>query len=492
MSTNEMSPALQQAYALFQQGQSLQAEDCLRAAAQQAAAQYGGGSAEFAASQYELAALLQVMGRDDDAIETMRRACAVNIPDDTQATRDRLTYLMQLGEMLERSGELAEAEHVLRDGLVAREAFYGREHPGYAFGLEPLASVVLHQGNPETALEIIEEVIDNFWRAGHPRVATAFPLRAKILKALQSPTPPFEGLDELPEEFLSDMATAAVNDVDWERPGIGQAVLTDLLPLIERRMGPQHQATLQIQSVLANLGRELGGHEGRIETIEKVLAAHEVRGEHAQAIQARYGLALALSDAGNHDAAREAYTHGIHQASQLGDDRLRAMGLRNLGLMHSELKQKQEAEQTLQLAVQVSQQSGDTELFGRSLTALGIYLQHEGNLAQAEPLLVQAIQQLDAAHPDCLCARSHLQAIRENASCGCGDMSGALAEAFRAFVLDRMPAGLLEDFNVTLEDNDFQVQVDLAREPSQEELDLIQRIVRQAEIEFRKRISETH
>ncbi len=47
-----------------------------------------------------------------------------------EATRDRLTYLMNLGDVLARCEEYEEAEQVLREGLAERERFYGRQHPG--------------------------------------------------------------------------------------------------------------------------------------------------------------------------------------------------------------------------------------------------------------------------------------------------------------------------------------------------------------------------
>lgn len=490
MSTNEMSPDLEKAFALYQEGESLQAEDCMEAAVRATESRFGPGSAQYASSLYELGALLEIMGRSEDGIGAMRRACAVKIPDDTEATRDRLTYLMQLGEMLERVGELHGAEEVLRESLAARAEFYGREHAGYAFGLEPLASVVFRLGDHDAALEMTDEVIDNFWRNGHPRVATAFPLRAEILKCAQDPTPPFEGLDELPPAILEDMVGAAVERVEMDSPAIGQAILTDLLPLIENNLGQHHDATLKLRSVLANLASALGGHEGRIESIEKVIAGLDARGQREDAIDTRYGLALALSDAGSHAAAREMYAEAIALADDLGHDILRAKGLRNLGLLLSEIDENVEAEQTMRLAVGASRRSQDDEQIGSSVAALGIFLQHGGDLEQAESLLEESIDRLDDTHPSCLCARSHLQALRDNSSCGCGDMESAIVESFRNFVMERMPEGLVAAILVDIEDGQFVIGVDFDSEPTEEELELVHRTIEQAQIEFNKRLDE--
>jgi tetratricopeptide (TPR) repeat protein len=151
-------------------------------AVQSAEGQYGESSAEYATANYELGSMLNLMERHADAAKALAKAIDVNIPDDHQATRDRLTYMMQLGGLYDQMGQWPEAEKVLRKGLRLREDFYGKDHAGYAFGLEPLASVLMNQGNLGEALRLIEETIDNFWMNGHPRVATAFPLRAMILK----------------------------------------------------------------------------------------------------------------------------------------------------------------------------------------------------------------------------------------------------------------------------------------------------------------------
>jgi hypothetical protein len=42
---------------------------------------------------------------------------------------------------------------VLREGLAGREQLYGQGHPGYAFGLEPLASVLFRLGKTDEALD---------------------------------------------------------------------------------------------------------------------------------------------------------------------------------------------------------------------------------------------------------------------------------------------------------------------------------------------------
>jgi hypothetical protein len=121
--------------------------------------------------------------------------------------------------------------------------------------------------------------------------------------------------------------------------------------------------------------------------------------------------------------------------------------------------------------------------------ALGIFLQHGGQPDAARPLLEEALRQLDATHPDAVCARGHLGAITGGGPCGCGDTGAALAVAFREFVRGRLPGDLLKDLGVTYEDDDFNVSVHLSREPSADELEHLNRVINHALTEFRRRVA---
>jgi tetratricopeptide (TPR) repeat protein len=490
MSSDTHSRAMSEAIELAQRGDPVRAEKRMAQHVDQTAGEFGPRSKQLAAAQFELGSLLLYMGQFRQAADAIRKACDINIPDDTRATRDRLTYLMNLGEVLEQIGELAEAEQVLREGLSAREQFYGREHPGYAFGLEPLAAVMLRMGRIEEALQMAEETIDNFWREGHPRVASALALRAEILKTAELDTPPFDGLEELPDGILQDLAEATLQRLDDEKPQIGRAMLRDLEPLISSRLGQQHDGTIQILMAMANLDRSLGDGQSRQEAIRRVIQAHVARHEPKQAVAAELGLALAQSEAGQTGEAIETYRHAEETAKGLGEPQLHSQVLRNFGLLWAELDRLADAEQTLRLAVGAARESREDETIGRAQVALGIFLQHHGRPDEAKSLLADAIQRLDSAHPDALCARSHLQAIESGAGCGCGDMQDALADAFRQFVLQRIPEGLVKDIRVEIDEGQFDVHVEMAREPTPDERELLEKTFQHARQQFRKRFSE--
>src|SRR5262249_52325265 len=149
------------------------AEELVRQAVQAAERQSGPHSPAHASALNDLATVLLYLREPQRAVQALRRACAVYAPDDPQAGRDRLAYPLNPGYALTAAGDLDEAEQVLRDGLDGRRLFYGREHAGYGFGLEPLADLLLRKGKADDALKLADEAVGNFWSAGHARVATA-------------------------------------------------------------------------------------------------------------------------------------------------------------------------------------------------------------------------------------------------------------------------------------------------------------------------------
>ena len=484
MSTNEMSPTLQLAMQLAEQGDKVEAENVLIQAVRDCESKFGKKSTEFAHANYELGGFLIFAGRAEDAIHPMRLAAAVNIPDDSFATRSRLTYLMQLGELYEEVEDFEEAEKVLRLGLKLRKQFYGEDHSGYAFGLEPLASVMMNRGQLLESLELVEQAIDIFWKDGHPRVTTAFPLRALILRRLNNPTPPFEPIRSLNAELLDEMVEATLYLSGRHEAADMQWVVHELLLELREKLGEDNQSTLKLQTGLANVASLIGPSEGRIETLEGLVKAHEKRGDQPTAIQAMLGLALAQSEAGNSQDSEATYRRAFKKAKALGDSSLQAKTLRNLGLLYVEDGKLKEGEKTLRMAVKSAKKSGDKSEFGQAVCALGIFLQHDDRHEDAVPFLEAAIRYLDDSHPNNTCARSHLTAIENGDDCGCGDMQDALADAFRDFLMSRLPEDWATDVHVEIGDT-FHVEFEFLRELSEEETQKLESLVKQAMADFR-------
>ena len=476
------------ACALLREGRLADAEQLMVKELQVAEQRYGRGSPEWASAQCDLGNILLGGGQANRAVECFRSACSGPVPDGPEVRKDFLTYQLNLGVALAMTGRLDEAETALRRNLQERLAFYGREHAGYAFGLEIMADVLFARGKIGEARVVIEETLGNFRRNGHERVAAALALRADIVTAEGGNEPLFPGLENLSDEIAKQMA-AEVLDRAGRHPATAIAVLSGLVTVLDARFGPDHQVTLNALSCLANISRDLGDQELRVGAIRKVLASYDRQGRAEDALGTACGLALAQGDAGDTTGSLRTYAQAQTLADRIGRPELSSQLLRNWGLALAEADQPAEAEQRMREAVAAAGLGHDREMLGRAQVALGLFLQHHERLAEARDAVEAGLAALDAAHPDAVVGRSHLGAIIAGRTCGCGDLQGAITEAFREFVLSRLPQDLLARLEVTIEDKKFNVKVELRRAPAEDELERMNRVIQGATAEFRQRLA---
>ncbi|MCM0674777.1 tetratricopeptide repeat protein [Micromonospora phytophila] len=485
--TTPLTPA-EVASALLREGRMGDAENLMTRELQAATDIHGHGSPEWASAQCDLGNVLLDTDQRDRAIEYYRRAASAP-PRDRESHKDQLTYRLNLGLALRMAGRLDEAETELRQGVQERLAFYGREHAGYAFGLEPLADLLRQRGDVAEARQVVEEAVANLWRNGHERVASALALRAAIVQAGGTREPLFVGLHQLPDEVVEQIGQVVTQMLDHNDPA-SKLLLTSLVAALEERLGIDHQATLNALSALANLGRDLGDQAGRVDAIERVLASYDRLGRQEEALMAALGLAMAQDEAGDAEAALRTYASAHARAERIGRPELRSQVLRNWGLALKEAGQVGPAEQRLTEAVNQARRGTDHDAVGRACIALGLFLQHEGRLSEARTVLEEGLTVMGPVHPDAIIGRSHLAAVLDGRTCGCGDMAGAISDAFREFVITRLPADLLDRLDVAIVDGDFKIDVGLRREPTESELQRLNDVFQTAHAEFRRRISE--
>lgn len=411
------------AYALLQEGRPADAEQVMVKELRAVERRYGRRSAEWASAQCDLGNVLLRSHQADRAVECFRNACSVPVPDDPEAYKDHLTYRLNLGTALMMTGRLDEAEAELHRNLQERLAFYGRQHPGYAFGLEPLADILLRRGHVREAREAVEETLGNFWRNGHERIATALALRAEIITAGGWDEPAFPDLRQLPDAAVEHMAVTVMNRAGV-RPTMDRAVLTALVTTLEGRLGLDHQTTLNVLSHLANVGHDLGDEAGRIEAVQKVLASYDRQGRTEDALMAALGVAMAQSDAGDTTGALRTYAQARARADRIGRPDLSSQVLRNWGLALAEAGRPDEAELRLREALALAGLGHDYEMLGRARIALGLFLQHQERFDEARKMVEAGLTTLDVSHPDAIVGHSHLSAIATGRSCGCGDIKG--------------------------------------------------------------------
>lgn len=471
-------------------GDRLEAEAIVARAARDVAMEKGADSAAYAAAEFDHAHILIALGDLRRGADAIRRAAKVPAKTDEER-KLRLTYLMNLGEALLHLGSLDESEEVLRQGLSEREELYGKEHPGTAFGLEPLADLLLTKGKSEEALDLSDRASAIFWSTGHPRVAQALALRAFAVKEHRgADSPALEKLYGLPAELVDVVVTTILERAPRSKPAAALAVLDEL-----RAQAIDHGASdapwmMHVVATLSTIARAAGQQAIRRQALEWLVERFDAVGDERQALSAVLGLALAHSESGDDPASDAGYAEARRRAELLADPIEISGVLRNHGLFYSERDRRPEAARILEESVAFARRADDgdpsrAEAIGRSLIALGIFRQHGAELDVARAMLEEALSLLPVNHPDTLYARSHLHAIVEGGSCGCGDPSAALSDALRALVLPHAPPGLLEDLELVLGD-DLDVRVKLSRSPTPAESELLDRVIHLALVELRQ------
>jgi tetratricopeptide (TPR) repeat protein len=315
------------AFSLLREGRFGDAENLMAREVQAVAGRYGSDSPEWASAQCDLGNVLLGADQLARAIECFRQAASVR-PRDHESHKDQLTYRLNVGMALRMAGRLEEAEEQLRQGVTERMAFYGREHAGYAFGLEPLASLLLERGDLAGARQVVEEAVANFWNNGHERVASALALRAAVVQAGGTGEPLFTGLDQLPDPVVEQIGRV-VTQMPVEDGAARKALFTTLIAALEQRLGPDHQGTINALSALANLGRDIGDEAGRVEAIRRVLASYDRQGRTEEALMAALGLAMAQDDAGDTEGSLRTYASAFERSQRIGRPEVISQVLRN-------------------------------------------------------------------------------------------------------------------------------------------------------------------
>jgi tetratricopeptide (TPR) repeat protein len=473
-----------QALALLRGGRVADAEVLMKRAVSEAAREHGEHSAGWAAAQSDMGNVLLRARQPAWAAECFRAAVSVPVAAGEDPQR-RLGYQLNLGIALALDGRLEESAEALRESSAGRLALYGPEHLGYAYGLEPLADVLLRLGDLAGARTTIEAALAIFLAAGHERSAGAIALRGVILQVQGHEGPLFGDLRKLPDELVERVATVAAarvqRDID---PGAASLLIAHLANALRERLGPDHPATVEAFGTLAGHALDRGDHVARTAALRRVLAAHDRRGSEAEALTAALHLAEALDDAGETENCLRTYEDAAARAQRIGDAGRIGQVLFDWGLVLQEAGRPEDAVLRLGEALAAARRAGDSEMFGHVAAAYGIGLQHLGRRDEARAALQEGLTVMDPRGEAALAARTHLTALLDGQDCGCAARRAGVEEAYREFVVSRMPDGLLARFEIRIVGNSFQADVEFVREPAADEMRLFQQVVQAGHAEF--------
>jgi tetratricopeptide (TPR) repeat protein len=348
---------------------------------------------------FEQATIYLALGMNDRAVGSLRAASDIRGPA-PEDEKDRLMYLMNLSDALGVAGKLDEALEVAERTLEERERFYGTEHPGYAYGLGKVADVSIALGRYDRALETARKALPIYDASGHHELP---PTWARLFLASLGSKASWQRLQMPP-----DMANDVLGALTWRtlarrfRPSSAPAVglvapfASDADALVRAWNGVQHTA------------RKAKDYASRKTALERMHELAETERRMGLVLETELGLALCHEEAGEQDEARRGYERALETARRLASPDPLCKTLRNVGLYYIE-REPDRGMALLREAARTAQASA-VEL-ARSRMALGIKLQHLGELAEARETLTQGLTGIDPAEPDAICARSHLRAI---------------------------------------------------------------------------------
>jgi tetratricopeptide (TPR) repeat protein len=433
---------------------------------------HGEKSPAYATALFEHSSICLLLGLRSRAVEVLRESAEIR-SSKSDDEKNRLTYLMSLGDIIGYAGDLDEALVVHTRGLAERENFYGQNHPGYAYGLDAWADVAIALGRFDDALPKAQEALAIYDAHNHSRVPRAWALIFLAgagancgWKSLEiEPEAADEILGEITNRLLPVSAKAEFGAVETLAPLVGDQ---------DRLL----RAFVHVES----LARKSNDSTTRVAALERIRDLAEEKEDDALALDADLGIALTFDHAGDHDHAAPRYEWAVDHARSIGTPEALSKGLRNAGLY---FVAHDEGRGLALLREAVAITDAPKEELARSQLSLGMQLQHRAHLDEARTLLVTALTAIEQTHPDAICARSHLKAIDEKRSCGCGDVTSEIHAQVLRIVQGRLPVGLLDRLEFSADG----VGIHVTRELSEDETRLVADTVDLAMTEMRKRIS---
>jgi tetratricopeptide (TPR) repeat protein len=456
-------------------GDSQGALEAVSAKLQATAARVGVGDPAYAAALYEHGSVCLALGMTKRAIQSMRAASHITGPA-PEDEKNRLTYLMNLSDILAHDGALEEAMQIAKEGLAGRERFYGRDHPGYGYGLETVAEVALAQARYQEALEHAQPALAIYDAHQHFKVPHAWALLFLAGAGIRATWKDLQITPQMASAILHEISSRMIPVA----PEVERGVVEILAPL-----AGNGEVVVNAWKRLSREARKAGDQATRLAAVGRLRECADATGDQGLAVEAELAVALAYDQQGAEAEATRAYEEAERRARLAGSAEWLCQALRNAGLFFL----KQDRERGLALLREAGTVPGaSAEEHARSQIALGIRLQHDRDIAGARPFLVSGLATLDPAHPDAECAQSHLRAIDERGSCECDGVSREVHAQLERIVRERLPEGLLESIALT----DGEVSIHVTRVMTDAEARLVADTVDLAMAEMRKRHSRLY
>ena len=267
------------------------------------------------------------------------------------------------------------------------------------------------------------------------------------------------------------------------------------MQLLVDKFDRDHRTLLSTYHRLADLERqlgEIGDPQIRQGSLQRILESYQRQGNFDGAISALMGLGLAQLDNHEIDAANTSYRRALALAEEFQNPQLSVRVTRNYGLFLKQIGHKMAACNLLSKSIELAKQHDLMEDTARGQVALGIFLQHEGNLKVAKNLLELGIIELNSSDRDRLCGMTHLRAIEHGSLCCHEGITDTVFASCREFILSKITPDTVNDLRIVYsEDDGLTVQVRFLDCIETKERELVSLQVSHAFTEFHKNMTSS-
>ena len=469
-SVKESQETLDKAMAMAQKGQAVDAVELMEKCVSKIADEKGVVSKEHAGALFHFSKLCSALGDLKNGAKLCQNA-ADACPDTEECKKARFMFLMNVGQLLVHSGDHENAIKVLERNLEERTAFYDPDHAGVAYGQHLLSEALLPKESYRRGIELAEQAAALFLKLQHHEFPGAYALRAAHGFGLgirdEKLWPNYESW---PEDLLTELFQQTYQYAQLMNDELGAKFLRSLVEVSDKcSSGFQ----IQIVSALNNVATEKSDFETLNYCADRMphLIAEESKVENR--VHLMQGLALTYSNCGRpKEEVRKLYQQTSEVAKDNELSELRAAVLRNWAIFEAETDPKS-ASDLYDEAIELARALGKAgvEILGRNLIAKGILLQHNDSFEPAKELLEEAIDMLPATHPDASCGVLHLAALNNNLDCCCKSGEAVGKEAISMLAKVFFEQSGFEDLLAKVGIDEGGLQVELAREPTEAELE---------------------
>ena len=360
---------------------------------------------------HNLAVLLSVTNRSEEAEPLMRRALAIEEEFKGAEHPHVAIQLNNLAQLLQDRNRLAEAEQLMRRTVAIDDQSYRIDHPRVAQHLSNLASLLLVTNRPSEAEPLLRRALAidvNIYGSDHPNVARDLNNLAQLLKSTNRLAETEQlmrrslAIDE--QSFGADHPKVAIslNNLAQllratDRLSEAESMMLRAIVIDENRYGAEHPNVARDLNNLARLYQDTNRLVEAEPLLRRSLAiAEQSYGtEHPDVALRLNNLASLLQDTNRLAEAEPLLRRSlvIAEKSYGAEHPDVARSLANLSLLLETTNRLAEAEPLMRRALAIDEKSYGTEhpKLAIDLNNFARLLQDTNRLAEAEPLMRRAL-----------------------------------------------------------------------------------------------------